>query len=63
MAPTTWRKSTYSTDAGGDCVEVAFAPAGAAVRDSKNSTGPTLSFDPSAWRGFVATAPRGSRVG
>jgi hypothetical protein len=25
------------------------------VRDSKNTSGPTLAFSPTAWRGFVTT--------
>ncbi|MUN35767.1 DUF397 domain-containing protein [Actinomadura litoris] len=38
----TWRKSTHSTGNGGDCVEVARAPGGVAVRDSKDPGGPRL---------------------
>jgi hypothetical protein len=54
MPPTTWRKSSFSSEPDGDCVEVAFAPIAVAVRDSKN-TGPTLTFDPHAWRDSLAT--------
>lgn len=50
-----WRKSTKSGNNGGDCVEVADnVPGLVAVRDSKNPTGPALTFTPAAWRAFVA---------
>lgn len=48
-----WRKSSYST-ASGDCVEVAFVPRAVAVRDSKNTSGPTLAFPISGWDAFRA---------
>ena len=45
---TRWRKSSFSgTNA--DCVEVAHAPELAAVRDSKNPTGPVLAFPAAAF--------------
>lgn len=53
MPPTIWRKSSRSTEPDGDCVEVAFALTEAAVRDSKNPTGPTLTFTPDGWRTFA----------
>ncbi|WP_423202162.1 DUF397 domain-containing protein, partial [Herbihabitans rhizosphaerae] len=47
-----WRKSSLSgADEGDSCVEVAFAGAAVAVRDSKNPCGPTLFFPTS---GFAA---------
>lgn len=49
-----WFKSSYS---GGqtDCVEVAWLPAGAVgVRDSKNPTGPALTFTTAEWTTFIA---------
>ncbi|PZG04488.1 DUF397 domain-containing protein [Micromonospora craterilacus] len=49
-----WRKSTRSGDNGGDCVEVADnLPGLVAVRDSKDATGPVLTFTSSDWTGFV----------
>ncbi|MEU5791297.1 DUF397 domain-containing protein [Micromonospora purpureochromogenes] len=50
-----WRKSTRSGTSGGNCVEVADnLPGVVVVRDSKDSTGPTLAFAPTAWHAFVA---------
>ena len=39
-----WRKSTRS-GGGEHCVELAIGPTRAAVRDSKNATGPVLTAD------------------
>ncbi|MEW1659516.1 DUF397 domain-containing protein [Streptomyces sp. NPDC093707] len=48
-----FRKSSYSTQEGA-CVEVApTSTGGHAVRDSKNPTGPHLTFTPHAWRAFA----------
>ncbi|SFQ32510.1 DUF397 domain-containing protein [Actinomadura madurae] len=37
-----WRKSSYSTQEGGACVELAGLDAGAGVRDSTDPHGPVL---------------------
>ncbi|MFG2059398.1 DUF397 domain-containing protein [Micromonospora sp. NPDC048930] len=47
----TWRKSSYSDD--GNCVEVAYTHEPVLVRDSKNSAGPVLRFDPEQWHAFM----------
>lgn len=39
-----WRKSSYSDQSGGNCVEVAGMAVGVAVRDSKDPEGPKLVF-------------------
>ncbi|MGW0216816.1 DUF397 domain-containing protein [Micromonospora chokoriensis] len=45
------------------CVEVATnLPGVVAVRDSKDSTGPLLTFTAHAWTGFIAAAKRGGRA-
>ncbi|TDC43665.1 DUF397 domain-containing protein [Micromonospora sp. KC213] len=50
-----WRKSSRSSGNGGNCVEVADnLPGVVAVRDSKDPTGPALTFTPDAWRTFVS---------
>ncbi|MDG4765652.1 DUF397 domain-containing protein [Solwaraspora sp. WMMD406] len=49
-----WRTSRRSNGQGGDCVEVADnLPGRILVRDSKDRSGPTLTFGPAAWRSFV----------
>jgi hypothetical protein len=45
-----WRKSSYSSGQGGNCVELAHA---GAVRDSKNSTGPVLQVDLPTFLGVI----------
>ena len=57
-ATLTWRKSTRS-GAAGHCVEVADVPASVLVRDSKDITGPVLTFDRSTWAGFIAGVQAG----
>ncbi|GGZ11527.1 DUF397 domain-containing protein [Streptomyces poonensis] len=50
-----WRKSSYSGSTGGECVEVADGCPTAAVpvRDSKNPSGPVITFTADAWQAFV----------
>lgn len=52
-----WRKSSHSGDQGA-CVEMATAGEAVAVRDSKDPTGPVLSFPAAAWTAFAAAPPR-----
>ncbi|QFQ97537.1 DUF397 domain-containing protein [Streptomyces phaeolivaceus] len=54
-----WFKSSYSSSASGDCVEVATSPHSIHIRDSKNSTGPQLVLSPATWADFVPYACRG----
>lgn len=50
-----WRKSSYSSDQGGNCVEVADLAGGSrAVRDSKDPAGAVLKFTSAAWAAFTA---------
>ncbi|RCG20737.1 DUF397 domain-containing protein [Streptomyces diacarni] len=51
-----WIKSSYSSNDGPDCVEVAAAPGRVHVRDSKDVTGPALAVAPDAWSAFVTHA-------
>ncbi|MEV4829478.1 DUF397 domain-containing protein [Micromonospora sp. NPDC049257] len=54
-----WRKSTRSGGNGGECVEVADnLPGIVAVRDSKDPTGPALTFTPAAWATFTGRVGR-----
>ncbi|MEV4625562.1 DUF397 domain-containing protein [Micromonospora sp. NPDC049523] len=53
----TWRKSSRSNQNGGNCVEVADnLPSRVLVRDSKDQSGPVLTFGPDAWGAFVGLA-------
>ncbi|MEV5414462.1 DUF397 domain-containing protein [Thermopolyspora sp. NPDC052614] len=49
-----WRKSTHSGGNEGNCVEIATnLPGVVAIRDSKNPTGPALTFTPDDWHTFL----------
>jgi hypothetical protein len=49
-----WRKSTYSGNEGGSCVEVLDGyQAGVPVRDSKAPHGPALVFSAAGWSAFL----------
>ncbi|WP_173155129.1 DUF397 domain-containing protein [Phytohabitans suffuscus] len=56
MALLAWTKSSLSGDSG-SCVEIARAPELVFVRDSRDPTGPALTFTRSAWRAFVTDPP------
>lgn len=47
-----WRKSSRS-GSNGQCVEVMDTGADVMVRDSKNPTGPALTFTRDEWRAFI----------
>ncbi|MGW0456736.1 DUF397 domain-containing protein [Streptomyces tendae] len=54
-----WRKSSYSSGTGGECLEVADnVPRIVPVRDSKNPHGPALLFPTDAWTHFVGALGR-----
>ncbi|MFF7332599.1 DUF397 domain-containing protein [Streptomyces sp. NPDC008150] len=50
-----WFKSSYSSNEGGECVEVSTAPSAVHVRDSKVTprTAPVLRVTPTAWSAFL----------
>ncbi|MFI8854177.1 DUF397 domain-containing protein [Streptomyces sp. NPDC053499] len=55
-----WRKSSYSDNGEGGCIEVSDNyPGGVPVRDSKNPHGPALIFGTTAWASFVTATRRG----
>ncbi|ROO60296.1 uncharacterized protein DUF397 [Micromonospora sp. Llam0] len=57
LTSATWRKSSRSGNAGA-CVEVATnLPDVIAVRDSKDTTGPVLTFAPAQWATFTTHLP------
>lgn len=54
-----WIKSTFSNPSG-NSVEIKQSGGGwTLVRDSKDPTGPVLSFDPEEWESFL----RGAKIG
>lgn len=53
MQDASWRKSSYSNGAGSNCVEVAGMAASIAVRDSKDRSGPVLTFGTADWTAFL----------
>ncbi|GHK02656.1 hypothetical protein SY2F82_44530 [Streptomyces sp. Y2F8-2] len=53
-----WYKSSYSTEQGGNCLEIAPAPKAVHIRDSKRSPGPTLTVPRDSWAGFLVLARR-----
>ncbi|MFE1461352.1 DUF397 domain-containing protein [Streptomyces nigra] len=55
-----WRRSSYSGESGGNCLEVTDTPHPMTpVRDSKLPTGPALLFSAPAWTAFVGAVYRG----
>lgn len=60
LASAKWRRSSYSTSNGGNCVELAGLPVGVAVRDSKDPDGPVLLVGRTALRAAVLASPRAS---
>ena len=53
-----WRKPSYSSGNGAECVEVADQDSSVFVRDTQDRTGPVLRFTPDAWRSFADTVKR-----
>jgi hypothetical protein len=53
-----WRKSSYSGNGGGNCVEVGDDMRRVLVRDTQDRTGPVLRFSADAWRRFAAQVKR-----
>ena len=51
-----WRKSSYSSANGGQCVETGSVPGAVLVRDTKDrERGPVLRVSPEAWAKFTAS--------
>ncbi|MGA4840691.1 DUF397 domain-containing protein [Streptomyces sp. G45] len=51
-----WRRSSYSADTGGECVEVADLVPHIAIRDSKRPDGPAITIPAAAFTAFVTAA-------
>jgi hypothetical protein len=48
-----WFKSSYSSNDGPDCVEVAITPTTTHIRDSKNKNGAQLAVSDGTWTKFL----------
>jgi len=56
LSTAAWRKSSYSNNDGGVCVEVADGfPSIVPVRDSKNPQGPALVFPTGSWSAILSS--------
>ena len=53
MRHLTWHKSSYSSDQGGNCIEVATIEKHRAIRDSKEPAGPVLGITTAQWSAFT----------
>jgi hypothetical protein len=53
MRHLTWHKSSYSSDQGGNCIEVANLEKYRAIRDSKEPAGPVLAITTAQWSAFT----------
>ena len=56
IPPLQWFKSSYSSGSGGECIEVAPAPANIHIRDSKAPARGTLIVRSAAWASFLDLA-------
>ncbi len=54
-----WFKSSFSGGSGEGCIEVAFLPAGVAVRDTKDRTLPPHRHPSAAWAEFLTAVRAG----
>ncbi|WP_374775247.1 DUF397 domain-containing protein [Streptomyces sp. NBC_01310] len=54
----TWFKSSYSTEQGGNCLEMATGPDAVHVRDSKVQDGPILTLAPTSWAALTGWLAR-----
>lgn len=55
-----WRKASYSSNGGANCVEVADHGNWVLVRDTQTRSGPVLRFSPAAWREFAGLVRTGT---
>ncbi|MET8382708.1 DUF397 domain-containing protein [Streptosporangium canum] len=61
LSAAVWRKSSRSSDNGGQCVEVADnLPGVVGIRDSRDPDGPKLLFTPAEWRSFIGGVKSGA---
>lgn len=51
-----WRKSSYSGGTGEACIEISACPHTVHIRDSKDTSLPSLAVSPDSWASFLAYA-------
>jgi hypothetical protein len=49
-----WRKASYSSNGGAECVEIGGTPHAVLVRDTQDRAGPMLRFSSDTWRSFTS---------
>jgi hypothetical protein len=59
LSTVTWRKSSFSSAGGNNCVEVAALSRVVAIRDSKDPHGPAHLLRPDAFRNLITRIKRG----
>lgn len=59
LSSAAWRKSSYSNGQS-NCVEVAATGTAVGLRDSKDTTGPALLFEPADFHRFVTAVKSGA---
>lgn len=57
-----WRKSSYSGNGGGNCVEIGYDTGRVLVRDTKDRAGTVLAVSADAWRRFAVTVKEPGRA-
>jgi hypothetical protein len=60
METMNWRKSTFSSGNGGECVEVADHANRVLIRDTRDRGGPVLRITPGAWEAFAVNVKTGT---
>ncbi len=55
-----WRKASYSSNGGANCVEVAGRGDRVLVRDTQDRGGAVLRLSPGAWRRFTGQVKAGA---
>ncbi len=59
LSSANWRKSSFSSGGGNQCVEVAALPGAVAIRDSNDPDGPAHLIRPAAFRDLISRIKRG----
>lgn len=60
LSAASWRKSSYSNQDGGACLEASFdLVTTVPIRDSKSPHGPVLTFEADGWASFITALKHG----